>query len=378
MTVTDDQDFLTVHHKPEFDIRCPDTACGSRLTPKQNRSGTRWLAARPGEVRCDHHLVSLQPPSTAGRGGGGGEETPEHRWMKARIARVCAVMGFDAFVEHAPTHADVFVADPGLALEYQRWDTAFALRDNARRSAGATQTIWFFPEPPRRKLTKAESARARVFREQVFQRGGVFITAAHQDDAQRIQKPWERPGDAELNRSTRLYVSASVVVYDRQNGSLKYARALPFHKFIRDVARGDRTLQDVRVRLKDGSHVRRRVWVLASDLEKVMAGRQKARKSVDGDLIVSETSVRDETVDAGAARSEMTGDRPQPAMRAAVETPRSPAAAGLEALPAPPQETAIAPPGSTRETPQVAAGGASTASVWAKLRQWLAALRTNR
>ena len=284
LSMYDDEDFTAVHRKPSCVVVCPCDGCGSRLTAYTNGHGTRWLAARPGSFSCDHNNVPLIRPT-----GGGGPETDEHLWMKARIARVCRILGYEAVIEHQPTRADVFLPDSKIAIEYQRWDTKFDKRNLDRSHAGADTTLWFFPEPPQRSSNDTDTALAKLFRTRIYQHGGIYLTAAHKNRRlanQRlsVQKPWERPGDFELKRTTRLFVSGSIVSYDSKNNGLKYTGSYGLHLFLAEVVRGERTLQDAEVHRRTGGVVTRPVWVLASDRHKIAtvmteAAEDRARRA---------------------------------------------------------------------------------------------------
>ena len=347
ISVYDDDDFRAVHKNPDCVVVCPNNDCASRLAAKANKNGTRWLAAWPNSVSCNHHVVPLTPkPAVRPSEGGGGVETAEHRWMKARIARVCAVMGHDAFVEHQPTHADVFVPGSGVALEYQRWDTEFAQRNLARRRVGAAQTIWFFPDPPRSVTKRADTALAELFKSRVFRHGGLFIKAANMDDARLIQRPWNHPEDREMSRTTRLYVGGSVATYDREHNTLRLSSSYPLHYFLDQVFKDERTLQEANVRFKSGAVARRLVWVRRSDLQKIEAGHAQRELELSSEIDEQEEQARSaipvqqrEHEDVSAARSR-TAELPDDT--AAVGESTTTSLSNRETGPNPEQESARA------------------------------------
>lgn len=273
LSMYDDEDFTAIHRKPSCVVVCPLDGCGSRLTAYENGHGTRWLAARPGSFSCEHNNVPLTRPA-----GGGGPESDEHLWMKGRIARVCRMLGYEAVIEHEPTQADVFLPDSKIAIEYQRWDTKFDKRNLERSHAGADTTLWFFPEPPQHAT---KTALAKLVRTRIYQHGGIYITPAHGNRRQAknrliVQKPWELPGDIDVKRTTRLFVSGSIVTYDSKNKCLKYTGSYGLHLFLAEVVRGERTLQDAEVHRRTGGVVKRPVWVLASDRHKIASVMKEA------------------------------------------------------------------------------------------------------
>jgi hypothetical protein len=278
ISLYDDEDFFAVHLRPSCAVVCPLDGCGTRLTAKTNNR-TRWFAARRGSISCDHNLVPLSPPTSRG-----GLETDEHRWMKARIARVCIVNGYDAFIEHQPTHADVFLPDSKIAIEYQRWDTEFDKRNLERSHAGAETTLWFFPEFPRQGQKEADNALVDLFKSRVRLHGGIFITPAHSSKRQKgrliVQEPWRNPEDREMSRTTRLFVSGSIVTYDSTNKGLKHTGSYGLHHFLGEVVRGERTLQHADVRIQNHGVVRKLVWVLTSDLDKIAASKREAAEQI--------------------------------------------------------------------------------------------------
>ncbi|QYF73758.1 hypothetical protein [Cryobacterium sp. PAMC25264] len=271
-----DDDFYAIYRKPTCVVVCPLDGCGTRLIAKRNDHETRWLATHPGSVSCSHNDVPLIRPT-----GGGGPESDEHLWMKSRIALVCRKFGYDAVIEHQPTHADVFLPDSKIAIEYQRWDTKFDKRNLDRSHAGADTTLWFFPEPPRGLTTQDDKALDTLIKARIRQHGGIYLTprgrGSRVDSRLVNQKPWDHPKDTEMRRTTRLFVSGSLVTYsnDRDTKGLKYAGSVGLQRFIREVVSGERTLQYANVRLGDGT-VRRKVWVLASDLQQVAADAARA------------------------------------------------------------------------------------------------------
>lgn len=85
--------------------------CGADLLRNlNNKYNPRIFKFKSINRSCDHWPAG---------GWGGGPESAQHEWMKLRLTRIAAKLGYTATPEHAPTHADVFVHEALLCLEIQ-------------------------------------------------------------------------------------------------------------------------------------------------------------------------------------------------------------------------------------------------------------------
>lgn len=260
-----DEDWAQIYKNPQVRVKCAKEGCETLLTAKRmSRSGLRFFAIRSGG--CSHNEVAIPVSDNdierdaSSMTDGGGPESDEHRWMKGRFFKIARALDLDAIIEHAPTHADVHLTDARLALEYQRWDTAFTGRTRARSIAGA-RTIWCFPELD----ADATDAKSRAFKVQVFQHGAVFVSVRNKDNQAERLFPWE---NATQNRSARLYVSGSIAKYDGQRNCLTWGR-LSMATFLKEVTDGTRVLTLARITSRKGVATRQLVWVRSTDLDRV-------------------------------------------------------------------------------------------------------------
>lgn len=261
-----DEDWEVIYRSPQVHVKCLVPSCPTLLTAKQmSVSGRRFFAVRSGG--CSHNQVDLPvgprdtektpvPPA-----GGGGLESDEHVWFKGRFFAIARALGLEAVIEHQPTHADVFLTDSRIVLEYQRWNSDFVGRARARAIAGGT-TIWLFPNPP---TGTQRTQKNRAFSDQVFNHGGLFVSVLNKNSRKEQLRPWE---DSRLNMNARLYVSGSVVRFDETHQSLQRTR-LSLATFLDDVVTGRRVLTDAPVRSASGTISRRRVWALTRDLHRL-------------------------------------------------------------------------------------------------------------
>lgn len=258
-----DEDFELFYRNPKVRVKCTVPNCDTLLSAKQMRkSGHRFFAIRTGY--CTHNEVPLQTQAddvsidAAPPLGGGGLESDEHTWVKSRFFRICRTLGVESIIEDQATHADVYVPSIKLALEYQRWNTNFIGRTQARATAGA-QTLWMFPAHSK---GAARSKKLAAFNKQVYERGGLYLSVVDNRDRRHDLRPWE---DSRLNKHARLYVSGSVAVYDKENGCLK-AGQRSLAVFLGQVIDGTRTLTPADIRERSGRVRRKLVWLEQSDL----------------------------------------------------------------------------------------------------------------
>lgn len=277
-------DWELIYKNPEIRMKCLVESCETLLTAKRmSKSGLRFLAVRSGgcshnlvEMRVEHGEVAQDPSELVG---GGGPEGDEHLWVKGRLFKIAQRLGAEAVVEHAPTHADVFLPEHNLVLEYQRWDTDFLRRTTQRSSAGAARTLWMFPwQPPNAPRTRA----LKAFNIEVFNRGGIYVAVRNKYDRRKLQRPWE---DASQESTARLYASGSIAVFDPDLGAL-VRKQLSLATVLAQIISGDRMLAKTMVlRKSDGRELQARVWVRRDDLarvESLQAERRRAATPTNG------------------------------------------------------------------------------------------------
>lgn len=267
VSVYDEDDWQEIHRNPNIRVGCRMVGCDTLLTPKMiARTGTRFLATRSGS--CTHFEVK-RPISAVG---GGGEETKEHDWVKGRLARIAQKVGLDAIIEDSKTHADVYLPGPGIALEYQRVATDFSLRTMQRRLAGAGLTLWLIRQPLNTK--GAKSKLRKMFDDQVYQRGGLYISVVDVEDYRKPLRPWEDP--MTLNRRARISVGGSIVRI-LPDGTAFVRRPESFARFLADVVSGARVLRKVPIRpARGGLPSANLAWVSATELQRFE--RERAAK----------------------------------------------------------------------------------------------------
>ena len=213
----DDWDVMYGENKvPTGDLICPEDGCRAELVAVERKSGTRFLRNRKGTADCGHAF---------GRPSGGGPPSPEHRWLQQRLAMLCADLGYEAIPEHAESRADVWVTStPPLAIEVQRWPTAFAKRGDARRAKGA-KVLWLLPE--RASSPKANRA--------LFQQPAARIRVMHREDRTKEAKPWE-PGHS---GRVLVWIGATVMKIG-DDETLVSAGNYDALVFLREVLSGER------------------------------------------------------------------------------------------------------------------------------------------
>lgn len=283
VSVYDEDDWREIHRNPNIRVGCRMVGCDTLLTPKIiARTGTRFLATRSGG--CTHFEVKR----TTAAAGGGGEETKEHDWVKGRLARIAQTVGLEAIIEESKTHADVYLPGPGIALEYQRVATDFSLRTMQRTLAGAALTLWLIRQPPNAK--GAKSKLRRTFDEQVYRRGGLYVSVVDVEDYRQKLRPWEDP--MALNRRARISVGGSVVRL-LPDGTAFFRRSESFARFLADVVSGARVLRKVPIRpARGGLPSANLAWVRATELQRFERERaaKVARRCSDRRGLQSRTS----------------------------------------------------------------------------------------
>lgn len=317
VSVYDEDDWHDIHRNPSVRVGCMMRGCPTLLTAKViARTGTRFLATRSGG--CTHFEV--KPPVPEASAGGGGAETKEHDWVKGRLARVAASVNLEAIIEDARTRADVYLPGPKIALEYQRVATDFDLRTRMRRAAGASRTLWLIAQQP--LTTGPKNQLQKMFDEQVFQRGGLYLSVVDVDDYRTTLRPWENP--SALNCRACLRVSGSVAGLSPE-GDVFTRRGDSCAQFLADVAEGVRVLERVPIRpAKGGGASMRLAWVRATELERYETERaaRAARATAPAPEVAAElpTATAPEA-DEGPAS---VPDAAEPPAAAAPERPAPP------------------------------------------------------
>lgn len=215
--VYDDEDWAYLRGLPSGSLICPEPGCRVRFKrPIQNRHGTRWLANLPGEW-CSHYRA--RPV------GNGGPLSPQHRWLTARLARLCELLGYEAVTEHYETDSDVYVPGASYSLEVQRWDTKFAKRTLARQRKGA-RVIWFV----------SEDAKGTAAAKAVFLMPAVRLRVESRDDGRIALKPWDHE---QQNRDAILKMFATVARLDRTGKHLITGK-MDAYPFLKQILGGER------------------------------------------------------------------------------------------------------------------------------------------
>jgi hypothetical protein len=267
VSVYDEDDWREIHRNPSVRVGCRMVGCETLLTPKAiARTGTRFFATRSGG--CTHFEVKRLTSAV----GGGGEETKEHDWVKGRLARIAQKVGLEAIIEESKTRADVYLPGPRIALEYQRVATDFSTRTMQRTLAGAGLTLWLIRQPPNVKGPRSKLR--KMFDEQVYQRGGLYISVVDVEDYAKQLRPWEDP--MTLNRRARIRIGGSVVQL-LPDGTVFSRRSESFAAFLADVVSGARVLRKVPIRPASGGMPSANLaWVRATELQRFE--RERAAK----------------------------------------------------------------------------------------------------
>lgn len=218
--VYDDDDWSLMHGDkklPVGDLICPARGCRAELIAVERKNGTRFLRNRKGTSDCGHAF---------GRAQSGGPPSAEHRWLQQRLAMLCDTLGYGAVQEHYESRADVWVeSTPPLAIEIQRWPTAFAGRTEARRSLGA-EVLWLLPE----------TASSQKAGQEMFRRSAARIRVMKRDDRSQEARPWEPEHSGEV----RLWVGATVMKPSPDGLTLVSAGNYDARDFLREVIKGER------------------------------------------------------------------------------------------------------------------------------------------
>ncbi|MGB5952039.1 MAG: hypothetical protein WBG57_05910 [Ornithinimicrobium sp.] len=295
---------------------------------------------------------------------------PEHRWLQARIRRICEKIGHEAVIEHVPTNSDVFVPQAGLSIEVQRWATDFEVRTRARHRDGATRVLWLVTQDTSPPSVGAALRRLPAAR----------ILVHKQGELRNVVTPWEHP---EQSFDARLSVFATVA--HLRDGKLVTGH-LSFFTFLTQVLRGERAWSPPGT--PGLPWPTWGAWVRHQDLLGVQTSLRQAR---------SQARARPKTITHPVPRVETNGvdlEMPAPQPTAAKdptaqpEAPEPPVLArlGNDATPVPGAEADQAPgstvpenvaptPAATSETPLPDVppedGAPPERSLWARFKRWL-------
>jgi hypothetical protein len=199
-------------------LTCPEPGCPvSFQKPRSNHKGTRWLA-RMAEANCSH--ADSRPASL------GGQVSPQHRWLQARIVRICDVLNYRAEPEHKPTNSDIYLPTHRLSIEVQRWNTKFDDRTNARFDAGAHRVLWLLTEDAKGK--RAERA--------LFRHPSARLRVHHMNDRNQILTPWDNPAEHPV---ARLLVYGTVAALNSDDMTLQNRR-YDLMKFLKEIVDDER------------------------------------------------------------------------------------------------------------------------------------------
>ena len=215
--VYDDEDWVIIKDLTGGQLRCPVEGCSAKFQKPIQRQDTRYLAHMPN-LLCQHQLTRPQ--------GGGGKISKEHRWLQARLARICESIGYTAITEHKATNSDVFVEEVNYAIEVQRWSTKFVKRTQDRLSKGSP-VIWLFPEDANTPAIKKALFNLPAAR---------LIVVCHSRCSIKLE-PWNNQND---NQYAILRVLATVATLDRNRGKL-HTHVYDAKQFLKEVFSGDRT-----------------------------------------------------------------------------------------------------------------------------------------
>ncbi len=167
--VGDDGDWSRMRASPAPRLVCPADGCGDPLHAVQTAKGTRFLRWSRSGGGCPHWWTA---PS-----GGGGPESAQHLWLKARLASICLELGWSAVPEDPTTRADVWLPQRRLALEVQLRRSDLLRRTRARYEAGASCVVWFVA--PRVTLSRS-----------LFMTPALRLAVVSAADAARDVQPW--------------------------------------------------------------------------------------------------------------------------------------------------------------------------------------------
>ena len=214
--VNDDEDWQIIRQAPRPALKCPEDGCAKQLDSAL-LGDTRYLRHKRNDPGCPHWLP---------HDGGGGDMTPEHRWLTAHVAAIVRKLGLTAIVEHPHTRADVYVEELKLAIELQRVATSFEQRTQSRSDKGA-ETLWLITNALHTKT-------ARRF---LFGSGAAVRYYINGPGAARgLFQPWNAP--AELAKQARLFVGATTTYLIDEPPFIERGGAVPFEEFLRARASG--------------------------------------------------------------------------------------------------------------------------------------------
>ena len=258
-------DWAIATRKPRPQLVCPEKDCDVGLIAYENpgnRYNPRIFKFRAAGQTCDHWAV---------RGLGGGPESPQHDWVKNRLAAIARRLGYTAIVEHQATHADVFVQAPAsFCLEVQLWPTTFLKRTGARRALGA-DVCWLI-----RDGLNTPKVRQALFRLPAV-RFRVIDSTRHRPVA-----PWDRPDDRDLGRRARLEVLGTVAFAPPRHQwpdpaaagtTWFHTRPLDGYKFLDQILSRQRGWYGPQALDRDQG-----LWALESDVAEYHAFRDQQRQ----------------------------------------------------------------------------------------------------
>ncbi|MCX2729476.1 hypothetical protein OOZ19_04440 [Saccharopolyspora sp. NFXS83] len=194
--VGDDEDWETARQKDQV-LVCPETACDIELAAvhaPSNRYNPRFFRFKSASRICGHWPA----------GNRGGPETPQHDWVKARLARIARHQGYQATAEHWHTRADVYVHEPAFCLEVQLRPTQFADRTASRHHKG-TEVCWFI----------RDGLDSKKSRQALFHGRGVRFRVVDRETHRPIE-PWNEPGNYDLDRRAVIEVWGTVARLPRR------------------------------------------------------------------------------------------------------------------------------------------------------------------
>lgn len=202
--------------QPSGTLVCPVPECRAPFTvPIQNSRGTRFLRDRSGT--CTH--ASARPDT------GGGPVSARHRWLEARLARICQRIGHQAICEDFTSHADVYVPDGRLCIEVQLRPTNFRKRTVARQSAGHG-VLWLLPD----------DVRGRGVDDALFRLPAARLLVHERGNRRRPLEPWVRPEEA-ARAVLSVYATVASLAPD---GTRLITRHHDAAEFLREVISGER------------------------------------------------------------------------------------------------------------------------------------------
>ena len=136
--VYDEEDWKLMRSLPTGSLVCPVPGCSSQFQlPQENARGTRFLKDRPRRAFLLSQARQTGPGWRADVG-------PASLAAGSNLADL-RIAGLPAITEHHATNSDIYVPGPSLAIEVQRWSTAFEKRTAARMDRDAA-VLWVMTE----------------------------------------------------------------------------------------------------------------------------------------------------------------------------------------------------------------------------------------